>query len=55
MYSRGRPPRRGDRVGIRPTLVIGSAFALLAVPLLLASPLGALRSMPVADPTRVAP
>jgi MFS family permease len=35
-------------IGIRITLVIGSAFALLAVPLLLFSPLGSVRAIPPA-------
>jgi len=42
-------------IGIRLTLVIGSAFALLAVPLLLASPLRTVRAMPLHEPARVAP
>jgi Na+/melibiose symporter-like transporter len=33
-------------IGIRPTILIGSAVAFLAVPILLASPLGRLRAMP---------
>jgi MFS family permease len=40
-------------IGIRVTIVIGTAFALLAVPLLLVSPLRSVRSIPTPDPARV--